>query len=162
MTQMENSLQELGLMPNQDVKDPGILQLESTFLDIVACKNVVESALYILPVFSQGKLFLRYMETGMYSGFTNKFQNVLANKYSIPTGSIYPWIVYTDKDFSEQGTHQKYNQKGQASRGFKKMMYLNETSFASRLQKLKPKIDNLKAVIYIQMKNARPSHHEDR
>ena len=159
---MENSLQQLDLLPHTDLKDPGILQLESTFLDIVSSKNVVDSALYILPVYNQGKLFLRYMETGMYSGFTTKFQPVLAEKFNIETTDIYPWMVYTDKDFSEQGSTRKYQQKGQASRGFKMMMYKNKDSFAARLQHLKPKLDTLKAIIYIQMKNARPSHHEDR
>ena len=147
VTEMENYLQQLDLLPHPDLKDPGILQLEATFLDIVSSKN--DSALYILPVYNKGKLFLRYMETGMYSGFTNKFQPVLAEKFNIETSDIYPWMVYTDKDFSEQGSTRKYQQKGQASRGFKMMMYKNKDSFAARLQHLKPKLETLKAIIYI-------------
>ena len=162
VTQMETALQTLNLLPHQESKDPGILQLESNFLDIVSTRNVVDSALYIVPVFFQGKLFLRYMETGLYSGFTNKFQHVLATKFGIQPQDIYPWIVYTDKDFTEQSLTRKYQEKGQTSRGFKQMMYQNDNSFGNTLQRLKPKLDQLKAVFYIQMRNARPSHHEDR
>lgn len=159
---MESSFQQMDLMPNQDSSEPGILKLESQFLDICSTSNLVDSALYIVPVFHNGQLFVRYMEQGIYKGFTSKFKTVLAHKYNIPMTKFLPWMVYTDKDFFESSLRNKYHSKNQTARGFEQLMYKNKTSVGEIISNLKPKLDTLHCVIYIQKKNARPTHHEDR
>ena len=160
--QMESCLQQMDLMPNKDSSDPGILKLESQFLDMCSTCNVVDSALYILPVFHNGQLFVRYMEQGIYKGFTSKFKSVLTQKYNIPMTKFLPWMVYTDKDFFESSVRRKYSSKNQTSRGFEQLMYRNKTSVGELISSLKPKLCTLHCVIYIQKKNARPTHQEDR
>jgi len=159
---METGFQQLDLMPNEQTTDPGLLRLESQFLDLTSCTNVVDSALYLVPLFYNGKLFIRYMEVGMYKGFTSKFKNILARKFNVPPSQLLPWIVYTDKDFMESNLRRKYKGKNQTSRGFEQLMYKNKTSVGELVSGLKTKLDNLKCVIYIQKKNARPTHEEDR
>ena len=78
---MEEYLQHLDL-PHQQLTDPGLLQLESQFLDLCSSYNVVESAIYIVPVYHNGKLFVRYMEHGVYKGFTSKFISALSDIYN--------------------------------------------------------------------------------
>ena len=99
--QMKEYFQHLDLLSHQESTDPGLLQLESQFLDLCSTSNVVESAIYILPAYHQGKLFVRYMEQGVYKGFTSRFISDLTEKYNIPARNVFPWMVYTDKDFLE-------------------------------------------------------------
>ena len=56
MDQMEEYFQHLDL-PHQESTDTGLLQLESQFLDLCSTFNVVESAIYIVPAYHQGKLY---------------------------------------------------------------------------------------------------------
>ena len=159
---MEEYLQHLDLLPHQELTDPGLLQLESQFLDLCSSYNVVDSAIYIVPVYHDGKLFVRYMEHGVYKGFTSKFISALANRYNIPTKNVFPWMVYTDKDFVEASIRMKYSGKNQTSRGLLQLMYKNKTSLGNLVTLLKPKLDNLHAIVGVQKKNHRPTEKEDR
>lgn len=158
---METAFQQLDLMPNEQSTDPGLLKLESQFLDICSCSNLVDSALYLVPIFYNGQVFVRYMEKGMFKGFTSKFRSVLSAHFKIPVQKIVYWMVYTDKDFKEQSTR-KYSGKNQVSRGYEQMMYRNKTSVGELVSSLRSKLDHLKSVIYVQKNNARPTHPEDR
>ena len=159
---MEEYLQHLDLLPHQQLTDPGLLQLESQFLDLCSSYNVVESAIYIVPVYHNGKLFVRYMEHGVYKGFTSKFISALSDIYKIPTRNIFPWMVYTDKDFLEASIRMKYSAKNQTARGFLQLMYKNKTSLGNLVTLLKPKLDNLHAVVGVQKKHHQPTEKEDR
>ena len=55
---MEEYFQSLHLIPNPESTDPGILKLESQFLDLCSTYNVVQSALYIVPAYHDGKFLL--------------------------------------------------------------------------------------------------------
>ena len=159
---MEEYFQSLHLMPNPESTDPGILKLESQFLDLCSTYNVVQSALYIVPAYHDGKLFVRYMEQGIYKGFTSKFISALTSVYNIPSSKVFPWMVYTDKDFLEASIRRKYSGKNQTARGFDQLMYKNKNSVGVLVSNLRPKLDNLHCVIHVQMKNNRPTDKEDR
>ena len=68
---MEEYFQHSDLLHQQST-DHGILQLKSQFLDLCSSHNIVESAIYIVPAYHDGKLFVRYMEQGVYKGFTSR------------------------------------------------------------------------------------------
>ena len=160
--QMEEYLQHLDLLPHQQLTDPGLLQLESQFLDLCSSYNVVESAIYIVPVYHNGKLFVRYMEHEVYKGFTSKFISALSDINKIPTQNIFPWMVYTDKDFLEASIRMKYSAKTQTTRGFLQLMYKNKTSLGDLVTLLKPKLDNLHAVVDVQKKHHQPTEKVER
>ena len=160
--EMEECFQNLHLLPNQECTDPGLLKLEAHFLDMCSSLNVVKSALYIVPVYHNGKLFLRYMEQGIYRGFTSHFLSAITSKYNVPFTNVYPWMVYTHKDFSESSIRMKYTGRSQTARGFGQLMYRNKNSVSSLVGKLKPKLDNLHCVIHVEMKDQRPTDKEDR
>lgn len=57
---MEQALFEKGLVTStSDTKDPGLITLESTLLDVGANPKVVQGLFYCLPLYHQGKLYLR-------------------------------------------------------------------------------------------------------
>ena len=98
-------------MPNQESTDPGILKLESQFLDMCSTYNVVQSALYIVPAYHDGKLFVRYMEQGIYKGFTSEFISALTSVYNIKCS--HGWFTLTKtfwKLASEGNTVEKIKQ----------------------------------------------------
>ena len=90
---MEIALKSLNLITDQDMSNPRVIQLEFQFLDIIATDNIVHSALHLLPVVDQGKVFLRFIEKGICRGFTAKFTSVIASKFNVDTNQIFPWIV---------------------------------------------------------------------
>ena len=60
---MEHKLKQMDLYPKSDGKKtafPSLAMLEKTLFDICSTQNVVKGVFYILPVYHQGKLFLRY------------------------------------------------------------------------------------------------------
>ena len=89
------------LCPTKNQQILGSSSWRSQFLDMCSTYNVVQSALYIVPAYHDGKLFVRYMEQGIYKGFTSKFISALTSVYNIPSSKVFPWMVYTDKDFLE-------------------------------------------------------------
>ena len=54
---------------------------------------------------------MRYMEHGVYKGFTSRFISALTEKYNIPARNVFPQMVYTDKDFLEAIIRMKYSGK---------------------------------------------------
>ena len=77
-------------MLKQESNDPGIHKLESQFLDMCSTYNVVESLLCIMPAYHDGKLFVRYMEQGVYKGFTSNFISALTARYNILSSKVFP------------------------------------------------------------------------
>ena len=160
VTEMETAMKNLNLLPHEINSNPGLIQLESQFLDIISSDNIVQSALYMLPIVHQGKLFLRYIEKGVYKGFTGKFSNVIASSLNLESTQIFPWIVYTDKDICEEKKRNKYKER--TSTGFEQLMYRNKKSVGNLILSMESQLDELNAVIYIQIKNPRPNRPTDR
>ena len=92
------------------------------------------------------------MEKGVYKCFTSRFISTLTEKYNIPARNVFPWMVYTDKDFVEASIRIKYRGKNQTGRGFLQLMYKNKNSVGKLITVLKPKLDNLHAVVGVQKK----------
>ena len=59
--QMEQGLlhYELYSTETSHHSNPGLIKMESSLLDIGANENVVQGLFYMVPVFYQGKLFIR-------------------------------------------------------------------------------------------------------
>ena len=153
-------MKSFDLIPNENNRNPGLIQLEAQFLDIISSDNIVQSALYIMPILHQGKLFLRFMEKGVYKGFTSKFAPVIASNLDLDPTQIFPWIVYTEKDISEEAQRNKYS--GKTSTGFEQLMYRNKKSLGNLILGMETKLNQLNAVIYIQINNPRPNCPTDR
>ena len=90
MDQMEEYFQHLDLLPHQESTDTGLLQLKFQYLDLCSTFNVVKSAIYIVPAYHQSKLFVRYMEKGVYKGFTPRFISAFTEKYNIAARNVFP------------------------------------------------------------------------
>ena len=113
-----------------------------------------------MPIVHQGKLFLRFIEKGVYKGFTSKFAPVIAFNLNLDPTQIFPWIVYTEKDISEEGKRNKYSDR--TSTGFEQLMYRNKKSVGNLILGMESQLNQLNAVIYIQMNNPRPNWPTDR
>ena len=120
--EMEMAMKSRGLLPSSDnPQNTNFLKFEWQFFGITASKHVCDSSLYILPVPAGDKLFIRYMEKGVYKGFTKKFLPVLMGKYNLTPQDTYLYNIYTDKDMAHESQLNKY--QGQTTRGFYQLMY---------------------------------------
>ena len=59
---MEEELVEKGLYNPESDTDTSILALEQAFLEVGSNLNVAQGVFYMLPVYSNGKLFVRYVK----------------------------------------------------------------------------------------------------
>ena len=76
-------MKNLSILPCiDDPKNTNFLKFEWNLFSICSSDNVCESAIYIVPIPSKDKLFIRYLEKGVYKGFTKKFLPVLLQKYN--------------------------------------------------------------------------------
>ena len=145
-----------GMLPTiENPNNTQLLKFEWKFFGLTASDNVCQCSLYILPIPSGDKLYIRYMEKGVYTGFTQKFLPVLLEKYNIPPENAYMWNIYTDKDLSYENSLNKY--KDRSTKGFYQMMYKNTNSAGKMLGRVKHQLDPLHCVVYAQKKNTRPN-----
>ena len=149
-------MKNLSILPSiDDPKNTNFLKFEWHLFSISSSDNVCESAIYILPIPSKDKLFIRYMEKGVYKGFTKKFLPVLLEKYNCREEDAFLWNVYSDKDMRNEATLNKYPDR--STKGFYKLMYSNKTSVGNLLGEVKHKLDQLHCILYTQKKNTRPN-----
>ena len=81
-------------MSNQESSDPGIVKLESQLLDFSSALNVVDSSLYLVPMFQNGYLFVRYMEQGIYKDLLLNSNLFLPHCSTSPLGDYLPgWFT---------------------------------------------------------------------
>ena len=161
ISEMEFAMKARGLLPSSDnPKNTSYLRFEWQFMGISASQNVCDSSLYVLPVPCGNKLFIRYLEKGVYRGFTKKFLPVLLDKYNIPEKDSYLLNLYTDKDMDHESQLNKY--ASQSTRGFYQMMYHNNTSIGNLLASNQNSLKHLHALVYLQKKNTRPNKPMDK
>ena len=159
--EMEMAMKSRGLLPSSDnPQNTNFLKFEWQFFGITASKHVCDSSLYILPVPAGDKLFIRYMEKGVYKGFTKKFLPVLMGKYNLTRQDTYLYNIYTDKDMAHESQLNKY--EGQATRRFYQFMYHNQTSVGHLLGSNNHVLKHLHGLAYLQKKNARPNKPMDK
>ena len=149
-------MKNLCLVPSHDhPRTTTYLQLEWSFFSLASSKNVSESALFILPVVAQDKIFIRYFEVGVYRGFTKKFLPVILQKYDMPQESAFLWQLYTDRDTEEENSLEKYPYH--STRGSQRMMYSNDKSVGNFLAKVQATLDQMHCLMYTEKKNSRPN-----
>ena len=150
-----------GMLPTiENQKNTDLLKFEWNFFGMTASDNVCQCSLYILPIPSVDKLFIRYMEKGVYKGFTQNFLPVLLEKYNIPSENAYMWNIYTDQDLSHENSLNKYEDR--STKGFYQMMYKNTNSAGKLLGRVKHQLDPLHCLVYAQKKNTRPNVAKDK
>ena len=94
---MEEYLQHLDILSHQELTDPGLLLLESQFLDLCSSYmlQILQFTLSQLTMLANCLWGTWNMEStrGSPPGIFLLLQT--------PTKNVFPWMVYTDKDFVE-------------------------------------------------------------
>lgn len=157
---MEVALQNMKLISLEKSAEKGILHMEYSIFDVLSTSDTTQSGLYILPVYYNGHLFVRYLETGLCTGFTQKFKPVLAEQYGVDLQNIFMWNVYTPLDIHNRSKSQEY--QGRASLGYRKKMYTNQKSPVNLLTVLKDKLNPHNMVFFIEKKAIRQNSEGDR
>ena len=62
--EMEEYIFEAGLATSENgVNEPGIIKLEHSLLDTAGCPNLLNGLFYMLPLYTNGHLYIRYKNT---------------------------------------------------------------------------------------------------
>ena len=161
ISEMEFAMKARGLLPSSDnPKIQPISSLNGNLWEYQQARMSVTPhyTCYQCPV--AANLFIRYLEKGVYRGFTKKFLPVLLQKYNIEEKDSYLLNLYTDKDMHHESQLNKY--ATQTTRGFYQMMYHNNTSIGNLLTGNQNALKDLHALVYLQKKNTRPNKPMDK
>ena len=115
-------MKNLCILPSiDDPQNTNFLKFEWNLFSICSSDNVCESAIYIVPIPSKDKLFIRYLRRGESKGFTKKFLPVLLEKYKYKEEDVFVWNAYSDQDMKHESTLNKYPDR--STKGFNNLMY---------------------------------------
>lgn len=119
--EMEEYLSEMNLSGTGTNK-AGIALLEQNIMDVGSWDKVAQGVFYLLPIFYHNKLFVRYIETGIYCGFISTAIEMLKKHYKVRDAHILPWNVFTQYDTEyhiSQGTKKSKTRKKIFNQTFK-------------------------------------------
>ena len=143
---------------------PSILPLETKLFDSASIENLLQGMLYVLPLLYNGNLFVRYIATGSYRGFVPQILDKIQQKTNIPPNRIFPWEVYTQKDFllhrksvTPKDLETTYTRKIGSQDSFKS----NKKGVLPLLNQLKPKLNETYVILFIhkaKVNSAKPTH----
>ena len=139
---------------------PGNIPLESNLFKLASTPNLLQGVFYMFPLFHQGKLFIRYLETGSYCGFLDNILPLLKEQFSVPEVNILPWEIYTKKDLSMMGA--KIGPTSQPATTYRRKFgsedtkKSNQSCILAQLHQNKPKLNETYFTIFVHKAKANP------
>ena len=162
VNEMENQLHKDQLFsPNK----PGIIKLEHSLLKAAAIPEAVQGLFYMLPLYVDGKLFIRYMESGCYKGFLPKALEHLLESFPHPfhPEKIFPWKVYLDKDVKLQASTSKSHTRTDPCRlynrqvGSEQKNQTNKSSIINQVEELQASLKDHHFLLLVHRRKPNPS-----
>ena len=139
---------------------PGNIPLEFNLFKLASIPNLLQGMFYMFPLFHEGKLFIRYLETGSYSGFLDHILPLLKQQFSVPEVNILPWEIYTRKDLSMMGA--KIGPTSQPATTYRRKFgsedtkKSNQTCILALLNQNKPKVMESYFILFVHKAKANP------
>ena len=79
---------------------PGNIPLEFNLYKLASTPDLLQGLVYIFPLFYQGKLYVRHLVTGAFSGILPHILDMLKHQFRVTDVNVLPWELYTRKDIS--------------------------------------------------------------
>ena len=139
---------------------PGNIPLEYNLFKLASIPDLLQGMFYMFPLFHEGKLFIRYLETGSYSGFLDHILPLLKQQFSVPEVNILPWEIYTRKDLSMMRA--KIGPTSQPATTYRRKFRSedtkksNQTCILALLNQNKPKLIETYFMLFVQKAKANP------
>ena len=138
------------------------IQLEYKIFEAVLTPDLLHGVLYLLPIFYQGKLFIRYICSGSYTGLLQQIITLLQKEYNVMDKDTYPWEVYTQKDIqmnsSKIGTPHHHPTTYNREVGSQNTTKSNKNSVFSLLNRCKPSLEESYSILFIHKMQAHPTN----
>ena len=138
------------------------IQLEYKIFEAVSTPDQLHGVLYLLPIFYQGKLFIRYICSGSYTGLLPQMITLLQKEYNVMDKDAYPWEVYTQKDIqmnsSKIGTPHHHPTTYNRKVGSQNTSKSNKNSVFSLLNRCKPSLEESYSILFIHKTQAHPTN----
>ena len=138
------------------------IQLEYKIFEAVSTPDLLHGVLYLLPIFYQGKLFIRYICSGSYTGLLPQMITLLQKEYNVMDKDTYPWEVYTQNDIqmnsSKIGTPHHHPTTYNRKVGSQNTSKSNKNSVFSLLNRCKPSLEESYSILFIHKMQAHPTN----
>ena len=141
------------------------VQLEYKIFESVSTPELLHGVLYFLPIFYQGKLFIRYICSGSYTGLLPQIITLLQQQYNVTDKDTFPWKVYNQKDIqmnsSRIGTPHHYPTTYNRKSGSQNILKSNKNSVFSLLSRCKPLLEETYSILFLHKMQAHltnPTH----
>ena len=138
------------------------IHLEYKLFEAASTPDLLQGVLYILPIYYQKKLFIRYICSGSYTGILPQVIGLLQTQFNVTEKDTYPWELYTQKDIQMNSTRigtphhhpTTYNRKI----GCQNTAKSNKNSVFSLLNRCKPILEETYSILAIHKKQANPTN----
>ena len=138
------------------------VQLEYKLFDCISTPDLLEGVLYILPIYYQEKLFIRYISSGSYRSILPEIIKLLQTQFNVTDRNTYPWQLYTEIDVQMNSSRigiphhhpTTYNRKI----GCQDTAKSNKNSVFSLLNKCKATLEETYSILFIHKKQANPTN----
>ena len=156
---MEQCMHQEGFIDVENKKAP-MMTLEKNLLTITPT-SITQGVFYILPIVNvhMNRVYLRYFESGCYTGFLPKAIDILIQCMGIRRDRIFPWQVHTKRDIFLYNAANKSKTPG--SKLYMKRVGSNDSkqqnkeSIMNLLLHQKEHLDRHKCIVFIHKTKAK-------
>ena len=138
------------------------VQLEYKLFDSVSTPDLLEGVLYILPIYYQEKLFIRYICSGSYSSILPEIIKLVQTQFNSTDRNTYPWQLYTEMDIqmncSRIGIPHHYPTTYNRKIGCQNSSKSNKNNVFSLLNKCKATLEETYSILFIHKRQANPNN----
>ena len=71
------------------------IKLEYKIFESASTPNLLQGVLYLLPIYYQGKLYIRYICSGSYTTILPQIISLVQKQFNVTDKDTYPWELYT-------------------------------------------------------------------
>ena len=138
------------------------IKLEYKIFESASTPNLLQGVLYLLPIYYQGKLYIRYICSGSYTTILPQIITLVQKQFNVTDKDTYPWELYTKMDIEMNqrriGTPHHHPTTYNRKIGCQNTAKSNKTSVFSLLNQCKPSLEETYSIVFIHKKQVHPNN----
>ena len=135
---------------------------EYKLFEVASTPDLLQGLLYVLPIYFEEKLFIRYICSGTYKSILPAIIKLLQDQFKVNERDTYPWELYTEMDIqlnnSRIGTPFKTSTTYKRKVGCENSYKSNKNCIFSLLNKCKETTEETFTILFIHKARANPNN----
>ena len=141
---------------------PENIPLEYKLFEVASTPDLLQGLLYVLPIYFEEKLFIRYICSGTYKSILPAIIKLLQDQFKVNERDTYPWELYTEMDIqlnnSRIGTPYNSSTTYKRKVGCENSYKSNKNCIFSILNKCKETTEETFTILFIHKARANPNN----